>query len=696
MMAAPIRFKKVEECTNWDTTSQGGQECINFREMDVPIRDWNFTPESINTLPWMVGTKAPDPIYMTVVIPELNELYKDFGSNFRIRIKKYYVGEVDFVKFTSFESFNNSGYFSYSDVNRGFLGVLLNFQNLDNLPIGNNTAEVVFEAYGVDRQGNEIYKESSLIKEKKISISFNVIGNGNSFNTDKNEYNITYNKADKSLSGDEKITVYTEGAISYSSTEDFVSLVESTGASQRYLAFQKTAGMDKKEVGNYSAVITLQQGEIRKTVTLRLKVINDDTMFYLSPERFDISLQKNLREKKTLTCKLSNPNNLDIQVLLKPSFIEEVRIENDKVIMVTQSSDRLLIGNYSGEVILEAGAVRKKIKINLSVIQNVEHDFEGQAYYFALDRNKVILTKTEQRSRFARMKLEMYFKGYGEEFREEQEYDVPFFKGKAEFYPGEEIQDFFIRARELLVVENKQYLMNFAIVTITFYQMGNSNEIYSVTSLNDLYFVPGKKPKCFPYFTDYPVRRIQNKGQFTITLDRKSAQEELKKINAIYKENVAPNAEAPCLDRYLLKRERFDNNLENKVLKIGDKLILIPFSEKRELILIEWETDNLVFDWFTAPMIYQKKQEIEVVVGASKYYKEEKFSGGVSTTLVVNTGWILREEIPLITDLLRSRLCFITIGNERLAVYPMGKKNELEDSEESLYQMDLEFKVLQS
>lgn len=63
--------------------------------------------------------------------------------------------------------------------------------------------------------------------------------------------------------------------------------------------------------------------------------------------------------------------------------------------------------------------------------------------------------------------------------------------------------------------------------------------------------------------------------------------------------------------------------------------------------------------------------------------------------VALNTGWLLREEIDVVDDIIASRVCFIQIGNKTIKAYPISKKNELWDSEEHLFQTDLEFNILE-
>ena len=127
---------------------------------------------------------------------------------------------------------------------------------------------------------------------------------------------------------------------------------------------------------------------------------------------------------------------MNISVDLFPSFIDSVTIANNIVTIVTKNSSGLILGNYSGDIILKSGSVQKSIAINMTVLQAVSHDFTGSAYYFAEDPNKVIINKTNTGSAYVKLTLNMFFKGYGSEHQENQVYTFPFFQGSTKIFPG--------------------------------------------------------------------------------------------------------------------------------------------------------------------------------------------------------------------------------------------------------------------
>lgn len=337
----------------------------------VPIRDWGANPVSITAPNWTIGTADPLPSNLTITFPELSELeeYKTlYPGGFRFKLKKAFTG-IDFVNVTGSAITGNV----FNGVNLVQETVSVSFQNLDNLAVGLNSMDLLFEAYGLDSSGNEIFVEDSSIQNIIIPIKLTVLS-GSGFNTDKNTYNVVFNKADNSLSGDASIIVYSTSTVSANSPDNYIQLAQSSTASERILAFQNNANLQALSVGNYTSSVIITRDTTSKTVAVNLQVINDTKQFYVAPTHFNLSLQKNLSESKTVTVNISNPNNLSISVDLKPSFIESAVITGNTLTITTENSSSLALGNYSGDIILKSGSVTKSISISLSVLQAVIHE----------------------------------------------------------------------------------------------------------------------------------------------------------------------------------------------------------------------------------------------------------------------------------------------------------------------------------
>jgi len=676
----PIRTKTVTQYYTVCPPGQGGGSLCSLisAQTEVPIRDWKITPSQLNKV-WQMGTVAPGQLFQDITFPELEFVYSNY-TDFRFKLKKN-INSIDFASISSNKLVGDT----FNQTNLITERIFCNFQNLDNLSAGTHVIPVVIEAYGLENN-LENFLESFYTE---ISITVQA---GTGIPTDKTLYNLNYNKADQSLSGDLKIIAFVNDPLIVTASEPFLNILQESVNSQRHLTFQNNSVLQSKAVGNYSATVTLQIGSYTKNVAVNLTVINDATQFYINPTSLNFSLQKNLSEVKSFEVDISNPNNLVISVDTIPSFIESAVILNGNLKITTVNASTLSIGNYSGEVLITSGMVIKKVLVSISVIESIKHDFTGSLYYFAKDKNKVTITKTVANSTYVRMTLDMYMKGFGETYQENQKYTIPFFKGKTEFYPGDEINDFFIKAKNLVNSLDPIYQYDLALVNMSFEELNDQDQLISTFTVNNIYFAPGRKPKFFPLFTDHNIRSTYSDSILKLNVDRMSDKDVINKLFQQYKTPKPVNLTKLTVDQFTFLRSEFKDILKTNLIE-ANEMTFIPLPDPENTIHIEWENQNLVFEWFSASGYLNPATELEHLVGESKEFSEEKFDTDRSRPLTVNTGWILKEEIPLIDDILSSRLCFIYSEGKRFKAFPIGKKNELKGEDNTLC-MELEFKIL--
>ena len=680
----PIRTKQVVKNILVCPPGQGGgSQCSTISTIiDVPIRDWKIDPPQLNKV-WKQGTDNPGQLFQDFTFPELEFVYPAF-AHFKYRIKKNLGSDaVDFVTFSSVklsgDTFNQNDLISER--------VFTEFKNLDNLNAGTHVIPVKVEAYGIDNNNQEVFLESFYTE---VSVTVQA---GAGIPTDKNEYRLTFNKADGLLSGDSKIVAYVTDPLITSTTDPFINLSQEPVNNQRHLIFKNNSVIQSKNVGSYTGYVTMQLGSAQKNVKVTLDVINDATLFYVNPMAFKATLQKNLKETKSFSADISNPNNLSIVVQSKPSFIESASIVNNVLKISTVNSSTLAVGSYAGEILLRAGNVVRKIAVEIEVVQAISHDFTGENYYFAKDDNKVVMNKISASSTYVKMTLKMFFNGFGEQHQEEQVYTFPFFKGSVEIFPGAEVQDFFIRAKDITTSLQPVYQFHLALVQMIFQEMNDLDEVVSTFTLDNIYFAPGRKPKCFPIFTDYPVRRTFKASIMKLSVDRLSEKEELVKLYDRYELPPPVHSTKFAIDQFTFLRSLFKSGYQNQILSVNE-MQFIPIPDPEKIIHIEWENQNFVFDWFTAAGDFRNQVEIDNVLGESEKYREEKFDSYETNTITINSGWLLKSEIDLVTDILKSRLCFIYAEEKRYKCYPVGQKNLMMDTSQNFFNMDLDFKIL--
>lgn len=248
--------------------------------------------------------------------------------------------------------------------------------------------------------------------------------------------------------------------------------------------------------------------------------------------------------------------------------------------------------------------------VNLRVIQSLVSDFRGSAYYFALDKNKVTMTKTTPTASYISVKLKMYFKGYGREHREEQEYTYHYFGDEMELYPGEEVQDFFIRCNEFIednVWQNFENQYNLAIVNIIIKEFSAEDVELGESRLNNIFFAPRRKPKCSPFFTDFGKRRVFEQSKIRLNTDVLSEHPALSRLFDQYDEPLPALEQKHEVFAFNFEKHRFPN-ASKTMIKSGN-MEFIPFPEPKggKLIHLFFENQNLVLEWFSCPADYQRK-----------------------------------------------------------------------------------------
>lgn len=683
-----IRFKSTGTCLLWPSDPYNSRySCIQSGYIDDPIQDWGFQPPTLDGA-YTIGGAAPTGKYIDVMFPELDLWNEGKYANYKFKVRVTYDNGNGWLTLQS-QDLNGD---TFTPNNIRSTRINYDFLALSSLPHGTYTANIIFEAYGIDESGAEHYVETQSTTFKLTVAS----GTGsNAVITDKKVYNLKYNKSSGVLSGDTVVSFYYTGVLytvlatgNLKINDDLIGefINDASGTKLLFTSVKPTIS-----VGNYSDAIefSLNNGS-SNIVTINLEVVDDANDFDLSPKSFDFMVQKSPSEVKKGTVNITNPNNLQLSITAKPSYIDSAVINGNTLTFTTVKSSDLALGDYSGEIVVQSGSVTRKIAVKLKVLQALDSDFIGKSYYFALDPNKIVMQKTKPNAVYVKMKLDMYFKGFGEEYHEIQSYDYQYFNGKTEIYPGEEIQDFFIKCKDLDALKSPNFNYNLAFVNITITEHDDNDVQLSEFQINKLLFAPGKTPKCFPFYTDHQFRSCVKESVIRMSTDRITGKDALAAFGQKYQQAAqALSTAAEVVSMNFIRKDFIE---QNTVLEAGD-IKIIPVPDIDNPVHIFWENKNLVFDWFTAAKKNQKSVEYEHLFNADDD-ASEKHGTKKKKTFTLNTGWILREEIDLIDDLISSRICFILIDGKVIKAYPVSKKNELWDSEEYLFQMDLEFKIL--
>lgn len=688
-----------------EQTEYGGWEEVPY-EYEAPMQEWEFTPATYDTS-YTIGGAIPIDKYIDITFPELDLWIESPYNQVRYKAKISYNGNhTNWLDIQS--NYLNNGVFTVLNIRTNRLN--LDFSMIGNLSAGIYTANIIIEAYGVE-DNVEHYIES-----RSVPVTLRVSGDsgGNppvqSVPTDKEVYNLRYNKSTKILSGDTKIQVFSVNDVYVIQNRwpfnlgatlsniadqrkeyDLFVITEDDEINENW--FDANTSLINKALGNYSERVLIHANGTKKYITLNVEVYENTQDFRISQTSFHYLVMKNPSETKAESVRIENPNNMQISILAKPSFVESVEIVNNSLRFSTTPSSSLGLGTYEGEIVLSSGSVTRKIAITIKVVQALQSDFQNQRYYFTLDKNKISMEKTNPNAAYVKVQLQMYFNGFGREHREVQSYDYPYFGGKVEIFPGEEIQDFFIKCKTLDTLQNPNFNYSLAVVQIKITEHRDNDEQLSEFHIKNLLFAPGRKPKCFPIFTDHRVRGTIPDSIIRVSVDTFRPTSELSHLNTLYSNPFAPLPAKAEVHTFSYQRKNFRNDLENSIITTG-QLEWIPLPKYKNPIHIFWENQNLVFDWLTASSRNEKSIEYEHLTNTDDE-QSEKYGTKKRKILTLNTGWLLREEIDVVDDIIASRVCFIQIGSKTIKAYPISKKNELWDSEEHLFQTDLEFNILE-
>ncbi|MEJ8598548.1 hypothetical protein JSO62_07570 [Riemerella anatipestifer] len=682
------RFKDVEICLKQITTEYGGYDCEEYGIKQAPIQEWFVYPNNINLPPYKQGAEIPTGHRLSVHFPELHLWNECPYDVVKFKIRAEYSGtSVEWLNFSiigNFPTLDANGVFSPNFPSSANIGI--SFKNFRQLPVGTYSASIYLEAFGVDNSG-EHYIEHY---QPPIQVSLEVQeGDGEAPPTDNDTKYLTYNKSTKELSGDTVITTNY-----YIADVNSHSLINAIRLSDNQIKFSINSTTETLNVGVHKGSIMARERQAgtlyqQHVYPFEINVIEPNKpTFEATPDVFNFIVAKNNKEVKTGVSSISNPNQLPIEIPLKPQFIETVSIENGNLVFTTKNSQQLQVGNYSGDIVLQSGDIIKKIRVYLRVAEGIKSDFNGKPYYFALDKHKVTLTKTNPRASYAKVRLDMHYRAYGEEYRESQEYSYTYLKDEIIFYPGDDIQDFFIRCKNLQPLSEVGYQMGLSPVKISVKEYDADDRELSELTLNHILFAPGKTPKCFPIWTDFPTRSVYEQSVVRLNTTASPNNTEIDRLYSVYNE-PKPNYDSSFeVFAYNLERSKF--NVAAKEVLSTEKLTFIPLPSVDKAIHIFFENQNLVLDWFTCPGEYQKNYDFKHIFDESG---NVKYGSLETENIILNTGWILKEEIELINAIIKSRICFIVIDGNTIIAKPTSKKNEVFDTVSSKFNMDIEFNI---
>ncbi|GIZ15319.1 hypothetical protein [Capnocytophaga catalasegens] len=313
-----------------------------------------------------------------------------------------------------------------------------------------------------------------------------------------------------------------------------------------------------------------------------------------------------------------------------------------------------------------------------------------------------MVRKENPKAEFLRAHFSMVFLGYDKKEQTiEQTYEYVFFNNEVTLYPGEEVQDFFaeIEALEQLQINetaivSPSNLFKSCKTDITLTEIDQKGNSYKTEKLNTIWFLPGKKPKAYPYLTNGTIRRTYTNSLVCVSaLQEEFLSRKLGEIAGNLVDTTQINLSKMVVNMSFRRFVADKTFGELNIIKKGS-LELHPITNAPQVIDVLFQNQNFCPDWFSFSGELEQYEDITHTI--SEHIRNGKdFKAHVErkTTLKLNTGWLLEEEIELLTELIVSPLCFANIKDKWIRLIPISKKSLVYDTSQNIRSFIVEFQL---
>lgn len=720
-MAIKFKINRVCETTRGIRTSQNGHETHYYCwDEEVPIRDWQFSPETIN-LRWAEDNPIPTSQLITIIFAEEEKTIQNVARqvrNVRYVIKKSHSGGYTPPDVIELQGVSDSDLQNIPVKDDGKVQFRVSFKNFDLLQQGDNTVELYLGIMGTVLQNGE-YSEVEL-DAKSYSIVIRKVDENQAtspyITTNKKTYNITYIKSTETLKGDTEIEVHVHNlpiydrALSVSFEESPIKTHFKTifinpviNETFKSVSIRESANWQQLPIGKHKVDATVSLWDFlnidtETKIVLQINVKENEEGLEVSQSLFSFELL--LHENKTASgaFQIQNPNNLPITIE-KSSWIN-IQQSGNEITFTTKTAQELEVGEKRGTIEIISGHYRRIVLVIVRVKKTIDDSLRD--INFCLDRKHIIVRKQHTEAEFLKAHFKMAFQGYGKDYHSiEQIYEYVFFNNEVTLYPGEEVQDFFteISALEQMQINERDIvsprnIFKACLTEITISEYDKNGVVYKTEKLNPIYFLPGKTPKAYPYLTNGTVRSTYSQSLICVSALReefigKNLGEVAGNMIDTTSVTIPKMVVTMAFRRHVADRAYGEQN----VIKKGN-FELLPIPNAQQVIDVLFQNQNFCPDWFSFSGEIEQHEDLTHTL-SENIRNGQDFKAHVErkTTLKLNTGWLLEEEIELLTELIVSPICFAKIQNKWLRLIPISKKSLPYDNQASLRSFIVEFNV---
>lgn len=535
---------------------------------------------------------------------------------------------------------------------------------LNDLPNGQYKAAVIFSWTPVE--GNDFVLRGEFI--------INITGTPpNQIATDKNPYNLVYNRATDELTGDLAVGILNNGDLidlKFWQNGNIFAAAESftTGFNlAENAAIPMATNPVLPETGSVAipAKILKQTGEFVSGFNINLVIV--DGGITVQPESLYFEVFKGSSEKSGVLT-VTNPLGVDFTVTQFPAWLtlDDVDGNTSQNINVTTETDLLPVGTYSGIIKFEYNTDFIEIPVTLDLKAFIIID---ESKDFCLDLPPVLVNRKSEGAKFVRITMTAVYKVLGVTSTFEKVYQMPYFLDVASFELGEKLHRHFPRAKRHFFDETSLNFMENIVASIKVDEVNANLEVLFTESASDIKLFPGKKPAAYPLLSNF-IHRKKNEDAIIFT-------------SIVEGETVQLTKTA-------------ESALVNPLVLGTTEINFYDFPKSYTPVHVQWENQNLSPEWFTFTGDYKISPDYNHVYARNIFNAQnEKYDFSKVKTLTIDTGMMLAVERLLVSEMIESKISFIKIEGKIYRCFNVTKKNVEIDSTEELVARQLEYIIVE-
>ncbi len=509
--------------------------------------------------------------------------------------------------------------------------------------------------------------------DKMVDVEINLAISG-SFGpqTDKSNYNVVFNRANNALTGDTTVNILNNGSNSPLTFWQPSNIFEPKSGFTSGFTIQDNASASIANnpnipvTGNVSQQCRLLDvaGNYISAFAINLTVL-DDNGIGVNPSSVSFDVIKGT--EKSVVLDLINPIGFAFTVEKSPWLQTSVNAGNTSMqITITTSTDDLVAGSYNGFVNIKFANGTLVVPVSLLLRQF----FTIGETLFCLDLKPVSFQLINPSAVHVKVSLSAVYNVMGKETVVAHSYSIPYVNEKASFDLGRKLHNFFPRFRDhLFGIASETEFCKAIVCDLVLEELDVDYKTIMTQNVNGLHFLPGKKPVKFPILTNYGHRKYnKNSDVFLSRVDN----------NRVVVQKIKPDA-------------------DHEDITVADQTIdLYKYPDTYKPIQMHWENQNLAPDWFTFAGDYTVTANFTHITSKNVLNSlTEKFDTTKVKKLTINSGFILRHELPMLEEMVMQRLVFMNIEGKVYQAFNTTEKLVLQASGQTVIDRNLEFLIVE-